>query len=157
GLLGHKSGYQAMQEADVLVMLGTDFPYVDFLPQDSTIVQIDWKANRLGRRVNVDLGLAGDIGDTLKALLSKLKQKENDEFLKKSQNTFKQVEKDFDAYVESKGEEDAIHPEYVACAIDGLADDNAIFTVDTGMSAVWAARFLKGGNGRYLTGSLDRK
>src|SRR5699024_11529119 len=69
--------------------------------------------------------------------------------------SFQQVEKDFNAFVESKGKEHAIHPEYVACAIVRLVDSNAIFTVDTGMSAVWAARFLKGGNGRYLTGSFN--
>jgi len=155
GLLGHESGYHSMNNADVLVMLGTDFPYVDFLPQDISIVQVDHKAQRLGRRAKVDIGLAGDIGDTLEALLPKLEQKNDDEFLTQTQKSFQQVEKDFNAFVESKGKEDAIHPEYVACAIDRLADSNAIFTVDTGMSAVWAARFLKGGNGRYLTGSFN--
>lgn len=155
GLLGHKSGYQAMKDAEVLVMLGTDFPYTEFLPQENIIVQVDDKPERLGRRAKVDIGLAGEIKDTLDALLPMIDEKKDDDFLKTSQEAFKQVEEDFSYYVESKGKENEIHPEYVACVIDGLAEDDAIFTVDTGMSAVWAARFLKGGTGRYLTGSFN--
>lgn len=155
GLLGHKSGFEAMNEANVLVLLGTDFPYTEFLPQDNIIVQIDHKSQRLGRRAKTDIGLAGDIGDSIAALLPKLKQKENNRFLKKCRQAYKEMEKDLQNYVANKGEIDNIHPEYVADTIDRYAKKDAIFTVDTGMSAVWAARFVKGGKGRYLTGSFN--
>lgn len=155
GLLGHKSGYEAMKESDVLVMLGTDFPYSEFLPDDNTIVQVDIQPERLGRRAKVDIGLAGDIKDTLKALLPLINQQSENKFLKNNQKKFKKTEEDLMIYVKNKGKEKEIHPEYIAYTIDELATDDAIFTVDTGMSAVWAARFLKGKKNRYLTGSFN--
>ncbi|HET8572227.1 MAG TPA: thiamine pyrophosphate-dependent enzyme [Edaphocola sp.] len=155
GLLGHKSGYDAMKDSEVLVMLGTDFPYTEFLPQKNTIVQIDHQPQRLGRRAKVDIGLAGDIKDTLAALIPLVKEKSDDSFLRENQENFKKTEDDLLTYVRNKGEEQKIHPEFVAYTINELADDDAIFTVDTGMSAVWAARFIKGGKNRYLTGSFN--
>lgn len=155
GLLGQKSGYEAMKDSDLLFMLGTDFPYTEFLPQKNTIVQLDIKPQRLGRRAKVDMGLAGDVKDTLTALIPLLNKKTNDDFLKDNQKKFQETERDLMVYVKHKGEEKEIHPEYIAYIIDDLADDDAIFTVDTGMSAVWAARFLKGKKNRYLTGSFN--
>ena len=155
GLLGHKSGYEAMMDAEVLVLLGTDFPYVEFLPTKNIIVQIDHKPERLGRRAKTDLGLAGDIKDTLQALLPYLNEKTDSDFLKEQQKKYAETERDMLFYVNKKGKEKNIHPEYVAHTIDRFAEKDAIFTVDTGMSAVWAARFIKGGNGRYLTGSFN--
>src|SRR5699024_10789274 len=138
-----------------LVMLGTDFPYSEFLPDDNIIVQVDIQPERLGRRAKVDIGLAGDIKDTLKALLPLINDQSEDKFLKKSQKKFKKTEEDLMIYDKNKGKEKEIHPEYVAYTTDELATDDAIFTVDTGMSAVWAARFLKGKKNRYLTGSFN--
>lgn len=155
GLLGQKSGYEAMKDSDVLVMLGTDFPYSEFLPKKNTIVQIDIQPERLGRRAKVDIGLAGDIKDTLTALNPLIQEKTEDSFLKENQEKFKETEDDLMIYVKSKGEDRKIHPEYVAHTINELADDDAIFTVDTGMSAVWAARFINGAKNRYLTGSFN--
>jgi pyruvate dehydrogenase (quinone) len=74
GLLGFSSGYFAMMDCDVLVMLGTDFPYQPFYPKDATIVQIDLRGEQIGRRTKVDFGFVGDIKTTLQALLPKLKQ-----------------------------------------------------------------------------------
>lgn len=155
GLLGNKSGFQAMREAEVLVLLGTDFPYSEFLPEKNTIVQIDRKPERIGRRAKVDYGYHGDIKDTVKALLPKLKENDDDSYLKKMRKAHKEIREDYESYVQSKSDNDKIHPEYVAAVIDELADDDAIFTVDTGMSAVWAARYLKGKKNRYLTGSFN--
>lgn len=155
GLLGNKSGFKAMHEADALLMLGTDFPYTSFLPEENTLIQIDHKPERIGRRAKVDHGYCGSIKDTLKALLPKLEKKTDESFLKKMRKLHQEAEEDYKSYVESKGEEENIHPEYVASIIDKVAADDAIFTVDTGMSAVWAARYLKGGRDRYLTGSFN--
>lgn len=155
GLLGQKSGYEAMKDAEVLVMLGTDFPYAEFLPQKNTIIQLDNQPEKLGRRAKVDLGLAGDIQNTLTALLPLVNNKTDATFLTESQRKYDQTETDLLTYVNHKGEEKRIHPEYVAYVINQLAADDAIFTVDTGMSAVWAARFIKGARSRYLTGSFN--
>lgn len=155
GLLGNKSGFKAMQEADLMLMLGTDFPYSEFLPEKNKIAQIDIKAERLGRRAKVDYGYQGDIKETIEELLPKINPKGDDSYLKKMRKAHKEITEDYKSYVLSKSENDKIHPEYVAAVIDELADDDAIFTVDTGMSAVWAARYLKGKKNRYLTGSFN--
>lgn len=155
GLLGNKSGFEAMHEADILVMLGTDFPYSEFLPEKNTIVQIDIKAERIGRRAKVDYAYQGSIKDTLSFLLPKINSKEDDSFLKEMREAYQKDESDYESYVFSKSENERIHPEYVAGVLNELVDDDAIFTVDTGMSAVWAARYLKGKKNRYLTGSFN--
>jgi pyruvate dehydrogenase (quinone) len=155
GLLGNKSGFEAMHKADVLLMLGTDFPYSEFLPEKCTIVQIDTKPEKLGRRAKVDYGYCGDIKSTIAELLPLLEVKVSTEYLDKMRALHQDIEEIYDSYVTDKSEEKLIHPEYVAFMVDKLANDDAIFTVDTGMSAVWAARYLKAGKNRYLTGSFN--
>ncbi|WP_149276298.1 thiamine pyrophosphate-dependent enzyme [Pareuzebyella sediminis] len=155
GLLGNKSGFEAMHQADVLLMLGTDFPYSEFLPEKCNIIQIDTKPEKLGRRAKVDYGYCGDIKSTLQELLPLIEEKNDTEFLDKMRALHQEVEDTYESYVEDKSKEKNIHPEYVAHVVDRLADDDAIFTVDTGMSAVWAARYLKAGKNRYLTGSFN--
>lgn len=154
GLLGNRSGFKAMHEAEVMVMLGTDFPYSDFLPTKNIIVQVDIDGARIGRRAQVDYGYLGAVKNTIDVLLPKLDQKNDDAFLKDMRKIFEEDRKDYESYVYSKSENKKIHPEYVAAVIDELADDDAIFTVDTGMSAVWAARYIRGKKNRYLTGSF---
>ncbi|NCO73408.1 MULTISPECIES: thiamine pyrophosphate-dependent enzyme [Shewanella] len=155
GLLGNKSGFEAMHQADVLLMLGTDFPYSEFLPEKCKIIQIDTKPEKLGRRAKVDLGYCGDIKSTLEDLMPLIDVKTSTDFLDKTRSLHQKIEAIYESYVEEKGSEKNIHPEYVAHLVDKLADDDAIFTVDTGMSAVWAARYLKAGANRYLTGSFN--
>ena len=155
GLLGNKAGFEAMHEADLLIMLGTDFPYSEFLPEKCTIVQIDTKPEKLGRRAKVDFGYCGDIKSTLQELLPRIDAKTSSEFLDKMRALHQKYEAIYESYVEEKGSEELIHPEYVASLVDKLATDDAIFTVDTGMSAVWAARYLKAGRNRYMTGSFN--
>lgn len=155
GLLGNRSGFEAMHEADVLLLLGTDYPYSEFLPEKCKIVQIDTRPEKLGRRAKVDYGYCGDIKSTLEELLPLVQEKKSKEYLEKMRALHLQLEADYDSYVEEKGQEKNIYPEYVAYLVNKLAKDDAIFTVDTGMSAVWAARYLKAGKNRYLTGSFN--
>jgi pyruvate dehydrogenase (quinone) len=155
GLLGNKSGFEAMHKTDVLLMLGTDFPYSEFLPEKCQIVQIDTKPERLGRRAKVTYGYCGDIKSTLLELIPLLDSKDSTVFLDEMRDLHMKLEEKYDIYVKEKGTAEKIHPEYVAYLIDKIALDDAIFTVDTGMSAVWAARYLKAGNNRYLTGSFN--
>lgn len=155
GLLGNPSGYEACQKAELLVLLGTDFPYVDFFPTDIKIVQIDIKPDRIGRRAKVNFGYAGDIKDTITALIPRLKGNEDDSFLKEMREAYHTSEEHLESFAKKQGEFKEIQPEYVAEIINNLASENAIFTVDTGMTAVWAARFIKGKKGRYLTGSFN--
>ncbi len=155
GLLGIPSGYISMHEAEVLVMLGTDFPYCAFLPKENKIVQIDINADRLGRRAKVTQGLCGDVKATLHALLPMLKQKTDDSFLQRQLDIYGKVCKVLSAYVLDKGSEGKIHPEYVMSEINEWASGDAIFTVDTGMTCVWAARYLQATAGRSMLGSFN--
>lgn len=155
GLLGNRSGYDACVKSEVLVLLGTDFPYSEFLPSKNIIIQIDEKPDRIGRRAKVDHGFAGDIKDTILALLPKIEKHENRDFLDKLREIYKKHDKSLEDLSKHIGSENHIEPEFVAKLIDKYAADDAVFTVDTGMTAVWAARFIKGKRNRYLTGSFN--
>jgi len=155
GLLGIPSAYHSMHECELLVLLGTDFPYTPFMPVENKIVQIDIKPENLGRRAKLDFGLHGDVKDTLQALLSKIKPKDDATFLNQQLEFYKEVKKKLLIYVEDAGKPNAIHPEFVASVINELADKDAIFTVDTGMCCVWAARYINGTGQRKMLGSFN--
>lgn len=155
GLLGMPSGYYSMHEAEVLLMLGTDFPYDSFMPLNNKIVQIDIKPERLGRRAKLEMALCGDIKSTLKALLPLLKQKKDNDFLKRQLALYSKVKHDLMLAAQNKGKEMKIQPEYLISMINELAHPDAIFTVDTGMTCVWGARYLQATGTRCLLGSFN--
>ncbi|TAM99205.1 MAG: ubiquinone-dependent pyruvate dehydrogenase [Chitinophagaceae bacterium] len=155
GLLGMTSGYEAMHDADVLLLLGTDFPYTPFMPSDNKIIQIDIKAEHLGRRAHLTMGLQGNIKDTLKALSPLINEKKEEKFLKTQKAIYKKALDHLYENVKShRGNVNAIHPEYVASVIDKLAEDDAIFCLDTGMCCVWGARYIQATKGRDILGSF---
>lgn len=155
GLLGFPSAYHAMHEADLVLLLGTDFPYQKFMPVKNKIVQIDESPERLGRRAKLELGLAGDIKETIKALLPLLDEKTDVHFLNEQLAFYDKVKENQLEYVKDFGKENAIQPEYVAHTLDKLAKKDAIFTVDTGMCCVWGARFITGTGERKMLGSFN--
>jgi pyruvate dehydrogenase (quinone) len=155
GLLGWGAAYKAMHECDALLLLGTDFPYETFMPTNPQVAQIDIRPERLGRRSKVDLGLCGDVGDTIRALLPLLKPRSDRTFLDAMIEQHRLAARKLRAYVDHVGTRRPIHPEYVAATIDELAADDAVFTMDTGMSTVWGARYLHARAGRRLLGSFN--
>ena len=155
GLLGIPSAYHSMHECELLVLLGTDFPYTPFMPVKNKIVQIDIKPETLGRRAKLDMGLCGDVKNTLQALMPFIEIKEDATFLDMQLKFYKEVRKNLLNYVNDPGKPDAIHPEFVVSVINELAANDAIFTVDTGMSCVWAARYIDGTGGRKMLGSFN--
>jgi pyruvate dehydrogenase (quinone) len=155
GLLGLPSAYHSMHECELLLLLGTDFPYTPFMPVKNKIVQIDIKPENLGRRAKLDLGLCGNVKDTLQALMPMIEAKEDTAFLSHQLKFYKEVKKKLHVYVKDPGKPDAIHPEFVASVINDLANKNAIFTVDTGMCCVWAARYIDGTGERKMLGSFN--
>jgi pyruvate dehydrogenase (quinone) len=156
GLLGYGAAYEAMHEADLLILLGTDFPYTAFLPDDVRIVQVDIRAERLGRRSRLDLAVWGDVRETLRALMPQVRTKTDrrflDRMLKKHADALEGV---VSAYTRDVEHHRPIHPEYVAAILDEEAADDAIFTVDTGMCNVWAARYLSPNGRRRVIGSFN--
>ena len=155
GLLGMASAYDGMHQCGVLLMLGTDFPYGPFLPDNNKIVQVDIKAERLGRRAKLTQGLCGDIKTTLNALLPMLKQKEDATFLKEQLLGYNRTIEKLHTYVKEQGQKDKIHPEYVMYLVNEAAKSDAIFTVDTGMTCVWGARYLQASGQRRMLGSFN--
>lgn len=155
GLLGMPSGYASMHEAEVLLLLGTDFPYETFMPQHNTIVQVDIKANRLGRRAKLKMGLCGDVKDTLLELLPLIRQKSEDRFLQQQLAQYRKVRETLESNAQEKGKENTIQPEYLTSVINELAAEDAIFTVDTGMTCVWGARYLQATGRRKMLGSFN--
>ena len=155
GLLGLPSAFHSMNESDLLILLGTDFPYTQFMPVDCKIVQVDIKPERIGRRAKVDIGLSGSVKDTLRALLPLIAQKTDDSFLQAQLKFYSEVKKHMQTYVDDAGEKEFIHPEFVAKLIDEIASKDAIFTVDTGMSCVWGARYINATGKREMLGSFN--
>ncbi|KQX55733.1 MULTISPECIES: pyruvate dehydrogenase [unclassified Streptomyces] len=156
GLLGYGAAYEATHECDLLILLGTDFPYNAFLPDDVKIVQVDVRPEHLGRRSRLDLAVWGDVRETLRCVVPRVRAKTDrkflDKMLKKHADALEGVIK---AYTRKVEKHVPIHPEYVASVIDELADDDAVFTVDTGMCNVWAARYLSPNGRRRIIGSFS--
>jgi pyruvate dehydrogenase (quinone) len=154
GLLGFSSGYHAMKSCDVLLMIGTDFPYQQFFPESATVVQIDVRGEQLGRRTKVDCGLVGDTKTTLRALLPRLQQHRDDTHLKAARAHYQHARKGLDELATGEPGRAGSHPQYVARVIDELAADDAIFACDVGTPTVWAARYLTMNGERRLLGSF---
>ncbi len=154
GLLGFSSGYHAMMNCDVLLMLGTDFPYQQFFPTHAKVIQIDVRGEQLGRRARLDYGYVGDVKTTIGALLPKLRQNGSDEHLQKSIDHYRKTREHLDDLATEGEPEKPIHPQYVARVVDELAAEDAIFSCDVGTPTVWAARYLKMNGRRRLLGSF---
>jgi len=155
GLIGFTSGYFAINDCDALLMLGTDFPYRQFYPQGTAqIAQVDIRPEQLGRRVPINLGLVGDVGATLDALLPLLEDKQDREHLDRAVEHYRKARKDLDDLAIGKPGSKLIHPQQVAKALSDLASEDAVFTCDVGLPTVWAARYLAMNGKRRLIGSF---
>src|SRR5207253_840332 len=156
GLIGFSSGYYAMRACDVLLMLGTDFPYRQFYPEGGAvrIAQIDLRAEQIGRRAAVDLGVLGDVRATLEALLPRLEVKRDRSHLDLAREHYRKARKSLDDLAAGTPGRKPIHPQQVAKAISDLAAQDAIFTCDVGLPTVWAARYLAMNGKRRLLGSF---
>ncbi|MFL6509632.1 MAG: ubiquinone-dependent pyruvate dehydrogenase [Nitrososphaera sp.] len=155
GLLGFSSGYHAMMDSDLLLMLGTDFPYQQFYPSRAYIIQVDIRGEQIGKRTKVDLGLVGDIRQILVAVKPMLQQKIDKGHLRASLDHYKKSRKDLDSCAVSEPGRTPIHPQYVAKIINDIASDDTIFTCDVGTPTLWAARYLKMNGKRRLLGSFS--
>ncbi|MFS3127419.1 ubiquinone-dependent pyruvate dehydrogenase [Nocardioides sp. Bht2] len=153
GLLGFTSGYKAMESCDALLMLGTDFPYRQFLPSKAKVIQVDIRGEQLGKRAQLDLGLVGDVGDTLDALLPLLPAKTDRKHLDSCVKHYRKAREALDELAVDDHKK-PIHPQYVARLISELATDDAVFIPDVGSPVVWAARYLRMNGRRRLIGSF---
>ncbi|WP_062208369.1 ubiquinone-dependent pyruvate dehydrogenase [Aureimonas sp. AU12] len=155
GLIGFSSGYHAMMECDTLLMLGTDFPYRNFYPDKATIVQVDRDPSALGRRAQIHLGILADVAEAAAALLPKIAPGRDRGFLDKACDHYRSARKGLDDLATPRAEGEALHPQYVAKVVDAIAAEDAVFTVDVGTPAIWAARYLTMNGRRRLIGSFN--
>src|SRR5947208_1871966 len=156
GLIGFSSGYYAMLDCDVLLMLGTDFPYRQFYPQGAgvRIAQVDIRAENIGRRAAVDLAVVGDVRAAIEALPPLLQQKRDGAHLAQAREHYGKARKALDDLAVGSSGKGLIHPQQIAKAISEQAAEDAIFTCDVGLPAVWAARYLAMNGKRRLIGSF---
>jgi pyruvate dehydrogenase (quinone) len=155
GLLGFASGYKAIKEADVLLMLGTDFPYPQFYPEGATVIQVDIRGRHIGRRTPVDVALVGDVGDTLAVLQPMVTRKSDGAHLQRCLHHYTKTRKSLDALAVNDRDKAPIRPEYLAALASRMATEDAVFTVDVGSPVVWAARYLQMNGRRRLLGSFN--
>ncbi len=156
GLLGYGGAYKAIHEADLLLLLGTDFPFSEFLPGESVKkVQIDKNPKHIGRRTPVDLGLVGDIKSTVSALLEVVSEKTDAHFLESQIERTKSFHNLIQHYVDKGPRIKPIRPEFLAATLSQLASDDAMFFADTGTACIWLARHINGGRNRRLFGSFS--
>jgi pyruvate dehydrogenase (quinone) len=157
GLLGFASGYYAIMDCDLLLMLGTDFPYPQFYPPKATVAQIDIRPENLGRRGRLDLGLVGDVQTTLAALLPLIqgKRKSDRRHLDRALAHYRKSREALDDLATGEPGRKPIHPQFLTRMVDRLAPDDAIFTCDVGSPTLWAARYLTMNGRRRLLGSFS--
>jgi pyruvate dehydrogenase (quinone) len=154
GLLGFTSGYRAMEHCDALLMLGTDFPYRPFFPENAPVVQVDVRGEHIGRRIPVEVGLLGTVKDTIPALLGHLDGDRDATHLARMRSHYRRTRERLDALAGGHGDRASIHPQTLTSAIDRLAAEDAVFLADVGTPVVWAARYLTMNGRRRLIGSF---
>ncbi|MGA8603629.1 MAG: ubiquinone-dependent pyruvate dehydrogenase [Thermoplasmata archaeon] len=155
GLLGFTSGYHALQAADLVLMLGTDFPYRQFYPSKATVVQVDVRGEQIGRRTSVALGVVGDVGATVEAVLPRLPETRDDRHLATGLADYAKAREGLDSLATEGSTGSKVHPQFVARVLDELAAEDAIFACDVGTPTVWAARYLSMNGKRRLLGSFN--
>lgn len=153
GLLGFASGYRAMEKCDVLLMLGTDFPYRQFYPEKAKVIQVDVRGEQLGRRTPIDLGIVADVKQTASALLPLIDDGRSSSHVDDSVSHYRKARRQLDELASDDGKA-PIHPQYVAAVLNELAAPDAVFTADVGSPVVWAARYIEMTEERRLLGSF---
>ena len=155
GLIGSKAGYDAVHECDVLVMIGSDYPYSEFLPQKAKVIQIDERAAVIGRRLPVAQAIVGSSRPSVAGLLGRVAAKSTDAFLQSAQKDWQSWKHMLDEKADVKRSQDRIHPQALARLVSDLAADDAVFVVDTGEVTLWTANWLRPRARQRITGSFN--
>jgi pyruvate dehydrogenase (quinone) len=155
GMIGTKADYKAMMDCDLLLMLGTDYPYSEFLPRESVVIQVDERARVIGRRAPTELGVIGSVRPTVKSLLERVKPKSDGRFFeivtahRKSWNEMQDKQSD------PARSKDRIHPQAVARMVSDLAARDAVFVIDTGLNTLWSGNWIRQSGEQRIIGSFN--
>jgi thiamine pyrophosphate-dependent acetolactate synthase large subunit-like protein len=155
GMIGTKAVYHAVQRCDLLLMIGTDYPYSNFLPDKGTVIQIDERAQVLGRRTPTELGVAGSARPTLKLLLERVRAKSDSGFFDKVTHERQRWDDMLNKQADLKRSKDRIHPQAVARAVSDLARRDAVFVLDTGLNTLWSANWIRQSGSQRIIGSFN--
>ena len=152
--LGMWSASEAIKEADVTLILGTNFPFPGFFSANKKNIQVDIRAERLGKVANLTLGIRSDVALFIEALLPKLNSEKDETFLQKSLKNWEQIKIKLQEPVENPGKEGCIRPEFMTSLLDKLIEEDAIVCVDTGLNNLWTSHYLSPGKSRRMLGSF---
>jgi thiamine pyrophosphate-dependent acetolactate synthase large subunit-like protein len=155
GMIGTKAAYTAVMHCDLLLMLGTDYPYSEFLPHKGSVIQIDDRPHVLGRRAPTNLGVVGSVRPTLKLLLDTVAAKSNTKFWDQVTKERRKWDEMLDKQADPARSKDRIHPQAVARAVSDLAKRDAVFTLDTGLNTLWSANWIRQSGAQRIIGSFN--
>jgi pyruvate dehydrogenase (quinone) len=155
GMIGTKADYKAIMDCDLLLMLGTDYPYSEFLPQKSTVIQVDERARVLGRRTTTALGVVGSVRPTVKSLLKLVKPRSDRQFFDRVAERRKSWDEMLDKQCDLARSKDRIHPQAVARAVSDLAAHDAVFVFDTGLNTLWSGNWIRQSGQQRIIGSFN--
>jgi pyruvate dehydrogenase (quinone) len=155
GMIGTKPVYNAAMHCDLLLMVGTDYPYSNFLPTSGKVVQIDVRPQALGRRAPTVLGVTGSARPTLKLLLDKVTAKTDTKFWDKVTSERAKWDEMLTKQADLGRSKDRIYPQAVARTVSDLADHDAIFVFDTGLNTLWSANWIRQTGSQRIIGSFN--
>ncbi len=155
GMIGTKADYHAVMHCDLFVMLGTDYPYTEFLPRESVVIQVDERARVIGRRAPTELGVIGSVRPTLKSLLGRIKPKSDRSFFDGVAAHRKTWDEMQDKQADPTRSKDRIHPQAVARMVSDLAARDAVFVIDTGLNTLWSGNWIRQSGQQRIIGSFN--
>src|SRR5271170_4298411 len=155
GMIGTKPVYHAVMDCDLFLMLGTDYPYSEFLPRKGAVVQVDERARVLGRRTPTDFGVIGSVRPAVKSLLDRVKPKRDGEFFNRVAARRKGWDEMLDMQSDPARSKDRIHPQAVARAVSDLAARDAVFVIDTGLNTLWSGNWIRQSGKQRIIGSFN--
>jgi pyruvate dehydrogenase (quinone) len=155
GMIGTKADYKGMMDCDLLLMLGTDYPYSEFLPRKAVVIQVDERARAIGRRAPTELGVIGSVRPTVKSLLNRVKPKGDSRFFDRVTAQRKAWDEMLDKQCDLARSKDRIHPQAVARAVSDLAARNAVFVFDTGANTLWSGNWIRQSGEQRIIGSFN--
>ena len=155
GMIGTKPDYDAIMRCDLLLMLGTDYPYTNFLPHKGDVVQIDERAEVLGRRAPTDCGALGSVRPTLRLLLARVAAKDDSGFFDEMTRARRKWDEMLDRQADPARSKGRIHPQAVARMVGDLAARDAVFTFDTGLNTLWSANWIRQSGSQRIIGSFN--
>ena len=155
GMIGTKANYHAVMHCDLFLMLGTDYPYSEFLPRECVVIQVDERARVIGRRAPTEFGVVGSVRQTVKSLLDRVRPKSDSGFFDRVTTRRKSWDEMQDEQADPARSKDRIHPQAVARMVSDLAKRDAVFVIDTGLNTLWSGNWIRQNGEQRIIGSFN--